>query len=164
MEWPDPITDQNIDALILNGDIVLTNEVSDLAFEEPTFDEVPIGGCTPDRQVVVSRTITGNDRIIASNLEGSPAVEVPYYERRRWDEILQKQGQLAFGAVYCDGSFLPFLDENGNFLQVSASAWVTYEDGAGGNGTLQREMISFSLEFAGDPLGLYNYPTVKIAI
>src|SRR5690606_33659056 len=78
MEWPDPITDQNIDALILNGDIVLTNEVSDLAFEEPTFDEVPIGGCTPDRQVVVSRTITGNDRIIASNLEGSPAVEVPY--------------------------------------------------------------------------------------
>lgn len=162
MDWPDPMTTQNIGALVTNGDITFTNQLSDLTFNEPDFDAVPISSCIPDRQVIYQRTITGSDRIISSSLEGSPAVETPYYERRRWYEVLQKQGQLGVGVLYCNGDFMPFVDANGNFLTASISAWVNYEAGPS-NGALNREMISFSIVFNGDPFGLYNYPTINLS-
>src|SRR5690606_34407963 len=116
-----------------------------------------------DRQILTQRTLTGTDSIVVSSEEGSPAVTTPYYERRRWNEILEKQGQLAFGAVYCNGDFMPFRDANGEFSRRQVSAWMNYEAIAEGTGGGSIEMISFQLVFAGDPFGLYNWPTVKIS-
>lgn len=162
IEWPEPMTDENIQALIDSGDIVLTNPLASLTFEDPEFAQIRVEMCSPDRQVLTQRTISGTDSIVASSDEGSPAVPTPYYERRRWNEILQKQGQLAFGAVYCNGDFMPFLDADGNFSRATVSAWLNYEEIAEGTGGGSIEMISFQIVFSGDPFGLYNYPTVKI--
>lgn len=159
--FPSPYTPVGIQALITGGEIVFSNDLSNVTINDPTTEDVQVSDCRPAKRFIVSREITFQDRILVEGSTGSPATPVPFWDYIFWANKMQVAASVYIGFKFCDGDVQLANDANGNPLTIDLLGYVNWD--AVNNGAPRIEFKQFSAIFNGDPLDFNNTPVWNIA-
>lgn len=160
---PDPLTPELIEDLIADGTIVISSIFSS-SWSAPTVEQISLGNCYPQREVVTGRELIIEDRVPVSYTSGSPAVTDDYYDYDFWQSIVEQQASLNYMMIMCSGDVILPKDKNGNLLKASVSGYIDYQLPAtpGGNNWIEFKRIT--IRFANDPLAFFTAkPVTNIA-
>lgn len=156
-DLPDPITDEAIAELYEQGQIVISSELANLAFGDPTYEDVPISDCRPNLQILTARELTFEDRVAISI--GSPVNG--YFDYDFWQDKISKQANLNFILHYCDGDSVIARNEQGGLLTARITGYLNWQVPTT-KGNTNIEFKRLSITFNGDPLGFYNKPEFNL--
>jgi hypothetical protein len=159
---PDPLDASAIEALIASDAIVFSQMLSNITLNDPTYTELTVADCLPNRRNVANREITFNDRIAVPVDEGSPAVTNLFGDWAFWADKEDKIVSLYTLWKYCDGDVIIVKDKYGNPISADLKVNVNYE-AAGAQGGGRPEIKAVSLIYAGDPINVWNPPAFNIA-
>lgn len=160
--WPSPLTPEGIAALINSNEVVWSNPLANVTFNDPTTQDVQISDCLPSSRVVASRELTFQDRVAVSMNGGSPAEEEPFYDYDFWLDKVGKKLSMYYLIRYCNGDVKFANGTNGQPLSADLLVTLNYER-ATTNGSPSIEFKQGSAIFNGDPLDIRNKPLFNIA-
>lgn len=153
-DLPAPFTCVAIEQLVTDNALVFSSELVNVEVGDPVTEEVTISDCRPAQRIVVSRSITFQDRIaIEVAAGGSPSAPAnPFYDYDFWKDKKAKKATMRYMLVFCDGSVVVPRDEFGLPMAAELDIFLSYErQGTGGNSYIL-EIKKGSLDFKGDPL------------
>lgn len=158
---PTTINTSNIAALFSDGTFVATSRLANVAWNDPTYEDVIVDDCNPAQQILVSREVTFEDRTAVTSDAASPAIEDEYHDYDFWQDKLDNQTKLYYGVIYCNGDVKLAKDTSGNYLTARLTAYLNYQRPGTGGG-LMTEFKRVSVLFNGDPLALTNKPVANL--
>lgn len=155
VDFPEPLTDAGFKQLVDDGLIVFSSELGNVTWAEPSTEELAISDCRPATTYITGREFTAEDRIAISRTAGSPGVTDEYFDYDFLQDKADKQLQMNYLLVYCDGDVVRPLDRNGNPLGASFFSYISYQrpQTQGGAST---EMKMIRIRFQGDPLAYFT--------
>lgn len=154
-DLPNPIKGA-IKPLFDSNQIVYSSELGGWEFGEPNYVDSNVSACRPANRVISSRTISFQDRISLSVMEGSPATLNAYADFDFWRDKLEKQGLWYAALWHCNGNvFLPRTSA-GVLIPATMTGYVNYEV-LDTSSNLTVEVKQFSLIYQGDPFA-FNAP------
>lgn len=161
-ELPNPMTDAGMQALIDSGKLAFTNPLANFAPSAPEFVDVVIADCVTALKRVGSRVIDFQDRVAVDIPAGTSPVSAPvyYYNRLFWNDKVSKATTLRYGFVMCNGQVFVAVDENGEYLQATLTAYLAYENIGTAQAVRNIEYIVGQLTFLDDPMALFIRPQV----
>lgn len=153
---PDPLTCENIEALIDGGGLVFTSPLVNAEFAAPEYEDLVVADCLPGQQRVISRTLTFQDRIavdVPEGVSGIPAAN-PFADLKFWGNKQKIGLSLRYMFLWCDGTIDLAKDELGKPMAASFQVYRNFErQGTGGN-SYTLEYKQGTIVFKGDPLAL----------
>lgn len=155
IELPNPFTSLNTKPLFegTSGSpgtppvIVLSSPLANVVVNDPETEEVLVHDCAPPEQFVNRRIITAEDRI-AIEVTGDPSNL--WFDYDFWKDKKEHKLLLRYGLVYCNGDFVFARDEDGNLMEASLSAFISFQKLQNNGGTIEFKKVA--LAFSGDPL------------
>lgn len=151
-----PVEDEEaMQQLFADGTIVVSSEIVNPAWGEPTFVEIPIRACAPPLRVIESRELTFEDRIAVSQTTGSPAVTDAYHDYAFYQDKVENQALMNTMLIFCDGDVIVPENQAGVPLGATMTAFITYQPPTTAGGQFI-EFKSVSIMFQGDPLAFYT--------
>lgn len=157
VDLPDPVTNIGMKALADSGLIVFSSSLANIAFGQPTTEEVVVSDCNPPLKIITGRQLTAEDRIKISVTDGSPALTANYHDYAFWQDKMDQQFKLRVGIAFCNGDCKIAKDESGNYLTVSVLVYLDHQRPSASGGKFV-EFKNITIDFNGDPLALYNVP------
>ena len=136
-------------ALYESGDLVFTNRLFGMTFDEPTYEDIGIDDCRPPIQVLQQRAINFEDRYIQDVSGVSPFVADSMYDYTYWLDKLVNQGNIRWLMGYCDNNFrkIDFIGSLRGFVDYIKPST---------QGAVATETKKFRALFNGDPLSMTN--------
>lgn len=134
------------------GQIMWTAPLANIAFEDPTYDEIQLSDCNAPQQLIATRAITFEDRTKINIGTVSPYTDNEYFDYTLWDYIVTNQVNLRAMIGYCSGDVRPIEND------WTIRAFIDYlkSSQAGGKST---ETKKIRMNFQGDPLSFTTVPT-----
>jgi hypothetical protein len=154
--FPSPLEASGIAALLTSGEIVYSNELSNVTVNDPTTEELKISDCRPAQRYIASREITFQDRVAVEAPSGSPASTTPFFDYLFWANKTQNAASVYILWKFCDGDVQFARDANGNPLTIDILGYVNWDTNT--NGAPRIEFKQFSAIFNGDPFNFNNTP------
>ena len=152
---PNPITNINIKALFDSGDIVASMPLSNIVWNDPTYEDVQKDDCTPPDRIVVSREMTFEDKYGVIDTASPSSGE--YLDYDFWQDKIDKTQRLYYMIGYCGGDVKIGYNTDGTLMNASLTLSLNYQKPqTAGNASIEFKKGSFV--FAGDPLNLKNKP------
>lgn len=138
-------------ALAESGDVVFSNPLFNVAFEDPNYEEIGIDDCRPALQVLQTRVMTFEDRYKMDISAISPYVANEFFDYDYWLDKLNNQANIRFLIGYCNGDFrkIDFVGSIRGFVNYINPATI---------GAVKTETKQFRVIFNGDPLDMNNKP------
>lgn len=138
-------------ALFDAGDIVSSMPLSNVLFEDPTYEEILISDCQPPRQLLMTRAMTFEDRWAVDVTNISPYVENAFFDYDFWVNKLNNQENIRFMLAYCNGDVreIEFVGSLRGFVNYIKPQQA---------GAPSTETKNFRLLFNGDPLDMNSKP------
>jgi len=138
-------------ALFEDGTIVSSMPLSNVVFEDPTYEEILLNDCQPPEQLLQTRAMTFEDRYAIDVTGQSPFVENRFFDYEFWVDKLANQQNIRFMLAYCNGDvreidFVGTLRGFVNYIKPQQA------------GAPSTETKQFRLLFNGDPLAMTNPP------
>lgn len=157
VDLPDPITNAGMKTLYDSGLIVASSSLANIAFGQPTTEEVVISDCNPPLKIITGRQLTAEDRIKVAITDGSPAISAGYRDYQFWQDKMDQQIKLRVMIGFCNGDVKICRDQDGNYLTVSVLVYLDHQRPSQSGGKFV-EFKNITIDFNGDPLALYNVP------
>lgn len=157
VDFPSPLTDAAFKALVDDGLIVFSSELGNVQWAEPTTEELAVSDCRPASTFITGREMTAEDRIAISRTTGTPPSTVTdeYFDYDFLQDKADKQLQMNYLLVFCDGDVVRPLDRKGNPLGASFFSYINYQK-AQTQGGASTEFKYIRIRFQGDPLAYYT--------
>jgi hypothetical protein len=159
---PDPLDATALETLYTDEAIVMSSELNNVTWNDPTFQEVAISTCRAAVRIVSSREATFQDRIALTVDEGSPAVPNTFYDLAFWADKMPRTLTLNYMVEDCNGDVTIAKDAEGNYLSADLQVWLN-EEAASTQGGKVVQFKSGSIIFNGDPKNLFNPPAFNRA-
>lgn len=153
---PSPLTATALADLYTAGGIVFSNELVNVQFGEPTYEERKLSDCRPAFEELVEREITFEDRIKVEITGATPNLFLDY---DFWQDKIEHQANLSYVFVMCNGDLVAPVDDNGFGLQATFRMNLSYEVLSRGGAI---EFKAGSLKFLGDPLAMKYKPVINL--
>lgn len=154
---PDPLDATALETLITTGGIVFSSKLSQVAFQDPTYEDLQAADCLPNQRLLSTREVQFQDRqALIGATTSSPSEPIPYFDWTFWADKITKSSSLNALIMYCDGDVIICRNDDGTPLSLDLTAFVNYDTAANGGG-LRTEFKQLSAVFNGDPLNL-NWP------
>jgi len=136
-------------ALAESGDLVFSNRLFNMTFEDPNYEEIAIDDCRPSIQVLQGRAVTFEDRYIQDVSSVSPFINDTFFDYTYWMDKLTNQGNIRFLLGYCNNDFrkIDFIGSLRGFVNYIRPTT---------QGATATETKQFRLLFNGDPLDMRN--------
>lgn len=146
-----PGLNEAIKDLFDTGKIVASMPLSNIVFEDPTYQEEPIDDCQPPVQLLVGRAMTFEDKYAIDSSAASPYVTNKFFDYNFWVDKLDHQRNIRFMIAYCNGDvrMVDFIGSLRGFVNYIKPTQV---------GSPSTETKMFRLLFNGDPLDMRNPP------
>lgn len=156
---PSPMTCAALEPLVTAGTIVWTSPLTNVAIEDPTFEDITLSDCLPSTRYVTGRRITAEDRIaveVAAQV-GPPVVDAnPLADYDYWKNKQQAHLSMRVLIRYCDGNIENPVDDAGNPIQVGLTVFRSVSNQGSGDAMIALEIKKIELKFQADPLGFGN--------
>jgi hypothetical protein len=137
------------------GELMITPELTQIRFEDPTYDEIQVSDCKAPQQLVATRALTFEDRNRISADTLSPFTGSPYFDYQLWQYILNNQANLLPLLIYCNGDVKVI---NRNFTLRAILNYLPSSQ-PGGPATETKQM---RMNFQGDPINFNVLPTWNV--
>lgn len=157
---PEPLTEMALQALVTAGKLAFTSPLANFDPQAPEYSDLDMGDCFPIQKRIAGRTIGFQDRFaIDKEATLSPVADpVPFFNYDFWQDKLDKQLLLRTLFVYCDGSVEIQKKRNGEYLEMSLTAYKMQENIGAGTSKYFIEYIVGELQYIQDPQALYIKP------
>ena len=136
-------------ALANSGDLVFSNALFNVVFEDPTYEEIGVDDCQYPFQSLQTRAMTFEDRYIQDISAISPFIANNFFDYTYWLDKLQNQRNIRFLIGYCNGDFrkVDFAGSLRGYVNYIKPSQI---------GAVATETKQFRLVFNGDPLAMNN--------
>lgn len=153
---PSPVTAENLQPLLDDGDLVFTKPLGNLVWDAPITEDIPFSDCAPARQKIMGRVLNADDKIAVSLTSGSPAVTDLYYDYDWIQDKIDKQALLNPLFVYCDGDVVVSAP-GGIPVKMTILAYIDWIK-SGTQGGSSTEFKRWTFRFSNDP---FAFDTAK---
>lgn len=160
---PDPLDATALEALYTANEIVMSSELANVTWNDPSFQEIAISTCRISQRIVSSREITFQDRIALTVDEGSPAVPNTFYDLAFWADKMSRTLTMNYGVEDCNGDVTIAKDAQGNYLSADLQVWLN-EEAPSTQGGKVVQFKAASIIFNGDPKNMLNPPAYNRAV
>lgn len=143
---PNPYTNANTAPLLTSGQISFSSPLANFQLADPEQQDVLISDCMPALKVTTKRSFTAEDRIKIELKDGEGVVTDAYFDYKYWKNKKQNKLLLRFGIMMCNGDVYWAKDENGNLIEGSFNAFVSFLNLGEGLGTIELKKIEVSVQ------------------
>lgn len=142
-------------ALYDAGDLLITPELTQFNFEDPTYDEILVSDCKAPLQLVATRAITFEDRNIINAQSQSPFTGNAYFDYQLAQFLLDNQSTLLPILIYCNG------DAKVIGRPFTLRGILNYIPSSQPGGP-KTETKQYRMAFQGDPINFSIVPTFNV--